>query len=75
MTTMSITTHQHVMSNIDDVRAKIMELESAQVFDPFAWAGVMAALEGRPAARADAIRRMETARANAVIVSAETVEA
>lgn len=52
-------------SNIDDVRARIMELESAAVFDQRAWADVLIALTDRPNARADAARRMETVKQNA----------
>jgi hypothetical protein len=54
----------NVQTNIDDVRARIMELESATVFDQRAWARVLIALTDRPNARADAQRRMATARSN-----------
>lgn len=54
----------NVMTNIDDVRARIMELESAAVFDQRAWALVLMALSDRPSARADAARRMATAKQN-----------
>ena len=53
------------MSNIDDVRAEIMRLESAPVFDGLAWSRVLADLAERPSALADAMRRMETAMGNA----------
>jgi hypothetical protein len=55
-------------SNIDDVRARIMELESAAVFDQRAWAEVLIALMDRPNAQADAARRMATAKGNAQAV-------
>lgn len=53
-------------SNIDDVRARIMELEAAEYFDGDAWQRALADLRaaGRVAGLADAERRMETARAN-----------
>lgn len=54
-----------LLTNIDQVRARIMELESAAVFDQRAWATVLIALTDRPNARADAARRMETAKGNA----------
>lgn len=55
-------------SNIDDVRARIMKLEVATVFDDHAWQCVFADLRaaGRLSALADAERRMETARTNSV---------
>jgi len=53
-----------VGSNVDDVRARIMELESADVYDHQAWFQVLVALNGRPSAQADAVRRMETAKCN-----------
>jgi hypothetical protein len=55
----------NMMTNIDLVRARIMELESAAVFDQRAWAEVLIALTDRPNARANAARRMETAKQNA----------
>lgn len=62
-----------LLTNIDDVRARIMELESAVVFDQRAWALVLMALSDRPNARADAARRMETAKGNqSVSVAVET---
>ena len=60
---MTVLTH-----NIDDVRARITALESATVFDQRAWAEVLIALTDRPCARADAARRMETAKGNAQAV-------
>ena len=53
-------------SNIDDVRARIMALESANVFDKRAWQMVLADLtaQERPSALADAERRMATAKQN-----------
>jgi len=63
-----------LLSNIDDVRARIMELESADVYDQRAWAQVLIALSDRPNARADAARRMATAKSNqSVLVAVETV--
>lgn len=58
----------NLLHNIDDVRAEIMRLESAPVFDAVAWAKVLADMEsqGRVAGLADARRRMETARANQI---------
>ncbi|MBI5951881.1 MAG: hypothetical protein HY865_09505 [Chloroflexi bacterium] len=57
-------------SNIDDVRARIMALESATMFDQRAWEMVFADLRaaGRMSALADAERRMETAKGNATCV-------
>ena len=57
----------NLITNIDDVRARIMELESATVFDDRAWQMVLADLRaaGRVSALADAQRRMETAKGNA----------
>lgn len=52
-------------TNIDPVRAEIMRLEDAKVFDQRAWVQVLIALSDRPNARADAARRMETAKENA----------
>jgi hypothetical protein len=54
-----------LLTNIDSVRAEIMQLEDAEVFDQRAWAKVLIALTDRPCARADAARRMETAKGNA----------
>jgi len=55
-----------MQTNIDDVRARIMELESAPVFDDRAWQEVFADLRaaGRVSALGDATRRMETAKQN-----------
>lgn len=81
MTTIQIT------SNIDDVRAEIMRLEGEKVFDQHAWANVLAQLSNSPSRRQDAVRRMITARRNAMaiveqshlymmpVVAMETVEA
>lgn len=55
-----------MQTNIDPIRAEIMRLEEAKVFDQRAWAKVLIALTDRPNARADAARRMETAKANSV---------
>ncbi len=55
-------------TNIDPIRAEIMRLEDAKVFDQRAWAQVLIALSDRPNARADAARRMETAKRNAQLV-------
>lgn len=73
----------NVRTNIDSIRAEIMRLENITAFDQRAWAQVLIALTDRPNARADAARRMDTAKANAeqsdqagarvVFVSAETV--
>lgn len=66
-----------IQTNIDNVRAEIMALESATVFDDQAWQRVLADLRaaGRVSALADAERRMETARGNqSVPVAVETVE-
>ena len=54
------------ISNIDDVRGRIMQLESAAVFDQTAWRQVLADLSaaGRVAGLEDAKRRMETAKSN-----------
>jgi len=74
-------------SNIDDVRAEIMRLENAPVFDQRAWAAVLGQLSNFPSRRQDTVRRMVTAKQNAVaileqphwvgysLVAAETVEA
>lgn len=61
-------------SNMDDVRARIMALESATVFDQRAWAQVLIALRDRPNARADVARRMATAQKNqSMPVAVETL--
>jgi hypothetical protein len=62
-------------SNVDDVRARIMGLECATVFDAQAWQEVLAGLaaQERPSALADARRRMATAQTNQSIpVAVET---
>lgn len=51
-----------LLTNIDAVRAEISRLEDALIFDQRAWAIVLMALRDRPATRADAVRRMETAK-------------
>ena len=51
-----------LQTNIDDIRAEIMRLESAPTYDPMAWSRVLAGLSDRPAGLADAKRRMETAK-------------
>jgi hypothetical protein len=65
-------------SNIDPVRAAIMDLENASVFDPFGWECVLAELrlQDRPAALVDAQRRLQHAQSWQVVetVSAETAE-
>jgi len=55
-----------LLTNIDDVRARIMELESADVYDDQSWQRVMADLRaaGRISGLADAERRMATAKGN-----------
>lgn len=55
-------------TNIDPIRERIMALEVNLIFDALEWAKVLADLEaaGRVAGLADAKRRMETARQNAV---------
>ena len=53
-----------MQTNIDDIRAEIMRLESAPAFDLMAWSKVLADMSDRPAGLADAKRRMETARLN-----------
>lgn len=53
-------------SNIDDVRTEIMRLENERVFDQRAWAAVLAQLSNSPSRRQDAVRRMITAKQNAV---------
>lgn len=54
----------NVITNIDDVRARIMALEFAAMFDERAWQMALADLAERPSALADAQRRMETAKRN-----------
>ncbi len=54
-----------MMTNIDSIRAEIMRLENEPIFDERAWARVLIALIGQPCRRADAARRMQTARQNA----------
>lgn len=51
-------------TNIDDIRAEIMRLESAPTFDPMAWSRVLADMSDRPAGLADTKRRMETVMRN-----------
>jgi len=53
-----------MQTNMDDIRAEIMRLEDAKVFDPMAWSKVLAGLSERPAGLADAKRRRETAMRN-----------
>lgn len=55
-----------LLTNIDGVRAQIMELESAVMYDDQAWQRVLADLRaaGRVSAAADAARRMQTAKIN-----------
>lgn len=55
-----------MQTNIDDVRARIMALESASVFDERGWQMALAdlAAHGRVSALSDAQRRMATARRN-----------
>jgi hypothetical protein len=62
-----------VVSNIDDVRERIMQLESAAVFDQTAWWQVLADLSaaGRVAGLEDAKRRMETAKENQYFVGVD----
>lgn len=55
-----------LMHNIDTARDEIMRLENQEIFNQQEWAKVLIALSGRPAARADAVRRMETAKLNAI---------
>ena len=65
-----------LLTNIDDVRARIMELESAAVYDDQAWQRVLADLRatGRVSAMADAERRMQWAKGKKpVIVAVETM--
>jgi hypothetical protein len=54
-----------MLTNIDPIRAEIMQLENEPIFDQRAWARVLIALTGQPCRRADAARRMQTARQNA----------
>ncbi len=54
-----------LMTNIDPIRAEIMRLENEPIFDQHAWARVLIALTDQPCRRADAARRMQTARQNA----------
>lgn len=60
-----------LLTNIDDVRAEIMQLENAEIFEQAAWDRVQRALieQDRPAALADAQRRMATARQNATYIA------
>lgn len=60
-----------LLSNIDDVRAEIMRLESAPTFDAAAWSRVLAAMSDRPAGLVDAKRRMETAQHNQVFIGVD----
>ncbi len=53
-----------MQTNIDDIRAEIMRLEDAPTYDQKAWANVLMQLAGHPTRRADAARRMETAKSN-----------
>ncbi len=53
-----------LQTNIDDIRTEIMRLEDAREFDQKAWANVLMRLAGHPTRRADAARRMETAKHN-----------
>ena len=55
-----------MLTNIDSIRSEIMRLENEQVFDQRAWAKVLMQLTGSPCRRADAARRMQTARNNAI---------
>ncbi len=54
----------NMQTNIDDIRYRIMRLESAPTFDPMAWSKVLADLSDRPAGLEDAKRRMATASRN-----------
>ncbi len=60
-------------TNIDTLRATIMQLEAAPVFEPEAWERVLADLraQGRTNALPDATRRMRTAWHNAGAPSAQ----
>lgn len=51
----------------EDVRTEIMLLENEKVFDQRAWAAVLAKLAQSPCRRQDAVRRMITARKNALV--------
>lgn len=53
-----------LMTNIDKIRAEITRLENSDHFDQRAWATVLMQLRDQPCKRADASRRMQTARAN-----------
>jgi hypothetical protein len=65
----------NIRTNIYSVRAEIMRLENALIFSQRAWAQVLIALTDRPNARADAARRMATAKENqSASVAVETVE-
>lgn len=57
----------NVQGFVDPIRAEIMRLEQAEVFDPIAWDVVFAELrsQGRTAGYEDAWRRMRTAMENA----------
>jgi hypothetical protein len=57
-----------LQTNIDDVRAEIMRLENAKVFDQRAWAAVLMQLSNSPSRRQDAVRRMMTAKQNATAI-------
>ena len=54
-------------TNIDDVRAEIMRLENASIWDCRAWLDILAVLANDPHRLADAQRRMMTAWANATV--------
>lgn len=54
----------NMQTNIDDIRDRIMRLESAPAFDLMAWSKVLADLSDRPAGLEDAKRRMDTAMRN-----------
>jgi hypothetical protein len=58
----------NMQTNIDDVRAEIMRLENAKVFDQRAWAAVLGHLSNSPSRRQDAVRRMMTAKQNATAI-------
>ena len=53
-----------LMTNVDPIRTEIMRLESAKYFDQRAWVNVLMKLRNEPCRRADAARRMETAKGN-----------
>lgn len=61
-----------LMHNIDPIRERIMELENAAVFNQRAWAQVLMQLSNSPCRRADAVRRMETAKRNAIAIMAQS---